>query len=187
MVGPVWVAIATTALGIGDPACPEVVDPDDYHLSDICNSLLADYPAYSATYQASLSPEPASQQVMLYLGEDGWVMRIAGYRWTPGGGEVVTRRFEVSISDDDAQQLVDRLSETTMQRLRELPYYGSDDVICTDGANTEIATALDGMKIAAAQHSCAGRTEINEIAAAFRELALRYDPAFEDLLSGFEA
>ncbi len=70
--------------------------------------------------------------------------------------------------------------------LSALPYYGPEDVVCTDGSSIELAFSADGKRYAADQHSCAGKTEINRIAAKFRELALKYDPDFTDLLYGLK-
>ncbi|WP_143738133.1 hypothetical protein [Erythrobacter donghaensis] len=174
------------AAGAGEISCADVRSTPEYHLSDACDPFLAGNTAYSITYRASLSPMPASQQVMIFRTDDGWFMSISGYRWDPDTQVVVTRRNEVAISFDEFRQLSDRLTEASINKLASLPYYGARDVICTDGAKYEIAVAKGGKKLIAEQHSCAGKTEINEIAAAFRDLALTHDPEFENLLSGLK-
>ncbi|WP_239806808.1 hypothetical protein [Croceicoccus hydrothermalis] len=174
--------LITSANSVNIP-CPEVDPARDYHLKDVCGELSEQTPAYSATFRGSLIPAPASQQVMVYRTDGVWMMRIAGYRWERGG-EVVTRRREVAVSDADAEDLVGRLTETDLRRLAQLPYYGSKDVICLDGASLELAIGMAGRKSKAAQHSCAGKTELHQLAAAFRQLALKYDLEFEGLLAG---
>ncbi|MGI9375467.1 MAG: hypothetical protein ACR2PC_05095 [Tsuneonella suprasediminis] len=174
-----------TSANSADIACPAVDPGRDYHLEDVCGELSEGGPAYSATVRASMSPPPASQQVMVYRTGGVWMMRIAGYRYRwKSGGEVVTRRREIALSDDDAEDLVRRLTEADLRHLGQLPFYGSENVICTDGASLELAIGMAGRKSKAAQHSCAGKTELRQLAAAFRQLALKYDPEFEGLLSG---
>ncbi|MDE1468492.1 hypothetical protein [Aurantiacibacter sp. D1-12] len=178
-------ALATGLIGV--PAiedCPAAEASTDGHLSDVCAALPEVDVAYSATMRASLNPRPASQQVMVYRMEGQWFVRTAGYRWTPGTSVVTTRRNDLPIAPEDASMIETRLSQTSLSRLAELPYYGADDVICTDGSNLEIAAALDGARFAARQHSCAGQTELNEIAALFRGIAIKYDSEFEGYLSG---
>ncbi|WP_336987387.1 hypothetical protein [Altererythrobacter aquiaggeris] len=174
------------SVGGSQVACPDVDAASDDHLMGVCSPLVTEYPAYSVTYRASLSPQPASQQVMIYGRDDGWMLSIVGYRWTPGSEVILTRRQKIAISNDDAQRLSNRLTEASMKQLLALPYYGPGDQICTDGATNEVAMSKGGKKVIAQQHSCAGKTLINEISAAFRELALEYDPEFEGLLSGLE-
>ncbi|WP_379920938.1 hypothetical protein [Erythrobacter sp. R86502] len=180
------VFLSLAAGGASEISCADVRSTPEYHLLDACDPYLAGNTAYSITYRASLSPGPASQQVMIYRTDDGWFMNISGYRWDPGSPVIVTRRNEIAISLDEFEQLSDRLTDASINKLASLPYYGAKDVICTDGANYEVAVAKGGKKLIAEQHSCAGKTEINEIAAAFRELALAHDPEFENLLSGLK-
>jgi hypothetical protein len=158
---------------------------EDHHLEDVCNEVLKGAPAYSVTYRRSLSPEPASQQVMVYRLGDRWYVYVAGY--LKGHGSVVeTRRNDLPISDADAEKLVSRLTVEGLRQLSLSPYYGREDVVCTDGASLELEMARSGRKFKAEQHSCAGKTRLNEIAALFRQLALKYDPQFKTLLSGFQ-
>jgi len=180
--------VLVLSAGLGSPAlaCSETPSSSGYHISDVCSASLEGAPAYSATFGASLSPEPASQQVMIYRRGDAWFMRIAGYRWERGSTVVTRRRDDIAVSDVDAQALVSRLTRRALKQLSELPYYGSEDVICTDGASLELAMASGGRKFRAAQHSCAGKTRMNEIATIFRQIALKYDPEFADLLSGLK-
>ena len=158
---------------------------EGYHLEDVCSEVLEGAPAFSVTYRRSLSPEPASQQVMIYRLKGQWYLRVAGYHWGPGN-VVETRRNDLSISDADAELLVRRLTVEEVRRLSLLPYYGREDVVCTDGASLKLEIAFSGRKFKAAQHSCAGKTRLSETAALFRQLALKYDPHFKALLSGFQ-
>lgn len=112
-------------------------------------------------------------------------MRISGYSWK-SGGPVLTRRNEVEISATDASLVTRRMTESAIKRLSDLPYYGSKDAICMDGSSYRLEMAQNGLRHTAAQHSCAGKTEINEITALFRELAVKYDSEFEGLLSGLK-
>jgi len=177
--------IMSAATGSTGAACPEDAPVSEYHLWDVCDELLEGAPAYSVTYRESLSPGPASQQVMLYRLDSVWFIRVAGYRgeW---GGPVETRRHEMIVSDADAEAVVGRLTRDSLEQLDALPYYGSKHAICMDGASLELAMASRGRRFAAAQHSCAGKTAMNDIAAIFRALALKYDSGFEGLLSGFK-
>lgn len=172
---------------VGEPTndCQPRVGDEDYHLMDVCDELLEEAPAYSATFRSSLSPLPASQQVMVYQVESRWFVRIAGYNWDANGA-VRTSRNDIAILSDDAELLVSQLTSETFERLRGLHYYGSPDQVCMDGANMEIAMASAGRRYAVSQHSCAGQSEIFEIAASFRDLALKYDPSFQGLLAGLQ-
>ena len=134
------------AVGGSEVTCPDVDAASDYHLMDVCSPLVTEYPAYSVTYRASMSPQPASQQVMIYRRDDGWMLNIVGYRWTPGSEVIVTRRQKIAISSDDAQRLSSRLTEASMKQLVALPYYGPGDEICTDGASYEVAMAKSGKR-----------------------------------------
>jgi hypothetical protein len=164
--------------------CTDALEFDGGHLSDVCTEWLEGNNAYSATMRASISPQPASQQVMLYRMEGAWFMRVAGYRWEPGSA-VETRRREFPVSDGDAQVIVDRMTIAHLDELGELLYYGSENVICTDGASYELAMAINGQRRNARQHSCAGKTELHQTAAIFRQIALKYDPEFAGMLRGF--
>ena len=175
-------AAATTAM-----PCAERDAMGNDHLSDVCSAHLEGEPAYSVTFGASLNPRPAAQQVMVYRADDAWVMRVAGYRWKAGTSAITTKRNEFKISDEDASMLIDILSVDSLRRLAAMPYYGSDDAICTDGASLELAFAEQRMKHRAAQHSCAGKTDFNQIAATFRQIAIKYDPEFETLLNGLKS
>lgn len=177
-------AMAATASTI----CLPAEEASDDYLQDVCDPLLEGSPAYSATYRVSLSPRPASQQVMVYQRDGSWHMSIAGYRWERGGA-IDTRRHDVEISEADAKMIIDRITKPLMERLQSLPYYGISDVIvvCTDGANYTVEMAEDGQRYAASQHSCAEKTELNETMALFRSLALKYDPEFDGLLSGLKS
>lgn len=173
------------AVAVASP-CPERIGPMDGHRADVCSEWIHGEPAYSATYAASLAPQPASQQVLVYRSSEGWMIRIAGFRWKPEA-EFTTRRNELRISDADARAITTLLATPVVERLAKQPFFGSEDVICTDGASLVLASARDGSRVAASQHSCAGRTEFNRIAASFRELAVKYDPAFADMLDGLSS
>ncbi len=188
MLSLIHVTVLSVFMTAGSPAgvaCSGQFSSDDGHLSDVCSEWLEGGPAYSATMRASLSPRPASQQVMLFQMDGDWFMRVAGYRWEPESA-VETRRREFPISNDDAQVIIDRLTIAHLQRLGELYYYGSTDVICTDGASFEVAMAIDGQKFSARQHSCAGKTQLHQTAALFRRIALEYDPEFSGMLTGLD-
>lgn len=153
----------------------------------MCSKFLDGRPAYSVTWRASLSPWPATQQVMIFDHENRWRIWIVGYRWGGDGTSAVqTRTNEITITEEDARSLFAAMSDSTMARLAAQPYYGDDRRICMDGARLELAKAEEGQKRVAAQHSCAGKTELNEIAGAFRKFALKYDPDFEGLLSALK-
>jgi hypothetical protein len=178
-----WLANALLLFSISGPMaeCGEHDREDDYHLTSVCENWLEGAPAYSATVQGSLMAKPASQQVTIVRLEGEWLMLVAGYRWDEDGS-VTTRRVERVISDEDGERIASLLSEEAFHRLGKLHYYGSEDVICTDGANYELAAGVSGQKMTARQHSCAGATEINQVMAVFRELALKYDTASEGML-----
>ena len=164
--------------------CAEYEQVEPGHLSNVCSPWPEGDVAYSATIQASLVPQPAAQQVMVYRLDGQWFIRIAGYHWEPGTSVIVTRRNEVPISAEDAAMIAARVDAATLSRLAERPYYGSDLVICTDGASLELAAASNGSRQSARQHSCAGETEMNEISALFRELAIKYDSESAEYLGG---
>ena len=162
--------------------CPDEIDPD-YHGAEVCDPVFEGATAYSATVRGSMSPAPRTQQVMLYRQEGEWRLRIAGVRWVPGTSVVVTRRNDVVISDDDAEELIALLDERAMEELGAMPYMGAEGLICVDGARLEIARAENGQRWTAAQHSCVVGSKLRPILHAFREVALRYDPdAFGMLL-----
>ena len=148
---------------------------------DVCDSWLEGGSAYSATMTASLTPPPATQQVVVYQFEGNWFLHAEGYRWN--GSLIETRRNDVPISQADAATIRDELTTAYLATLAEKPFYGSPNVICTDGAPIELAAASAGSRHAARQHSCAGQTQLTQTAALFRELAIRYDPGFEGYLS----
>lgn len=175
--------LLSAGIATSTPECSSEIEAAEYHLSDVCDPLLEGAEAYSATFRASLVPSPASQQVLVYRADaDGWFVRIAGYNWTDD--IVVTRRRDLPISDDDAAQISALITEVTFERLSALPYYGSPDIVCTDGANLQLAMVLNGQRNFVAQHTCAGRTEINDLSEAFRSLAIKYDPESLGLLNG---
>lgn len=179
------------SLPAGSVPCSEketLADPDNWHLSDACANYLEggdETPTYSATFLASLNPQPASQQVLIFRRDDQWHMRIAGYRWR-FTSLVEHRRNELAISDADANALVALMDNATLERLAAQPYYGSGDVICMDGASFQLDRAERGQSFSAAQHSCAGSTQINEIFASFRAVAVKYDAGFDGFLRGFK-
>lgn len=183
MIDIVLAAILASASGGTVTACSTEENFTFDHLLDVCDPLIDGRKAYSATFSASLTPQPAAQQVTLYEGDRGWIMHVAGFKWVRGG-PITTRRHEISISSNDVQTLISRLDEDTMERLSKLSYYGGPLVICSDGAKTEIAMAGDSKRRSFSQHSCAGKSELHEIAASFRALALKYDPEFEGMLDG---
>lgn len=178
---------ALLALGLGSSGatCSEASPNTDYHLQDVCSSSLKGSLAYSVTFKASLSPAPAAQQVMMYQFNDRWLLRIAGYRWKPGS-EAVTRRNTVNISETDAELVIKAITMEALDELSKRPFFGDENVICTDGATLEVAMGQGGRHLTAAQHSCAPKSEMNELAAVLQELALKYDRGFDGLLSGLD-
>lgn len=186
MIDLMLAAILTASASSSVAACPADGETGSDHLFDVCHPAAQDGPAYSATFSASLSPQPSHQQVTLFKADGTWTVRAAGYKWKPGGA-FETRRNEFAISDEDARALVGRLDDETRERLSNLTYYGAPTVICTDGARTEIAVASGGQRHSFAQHSCAGKTELHEVAEAFRKVVLKYDPLFDGMLDGLTA
>ncbi|QFT76541.1 hypothetical protein [Erythrobacter sp. THAF29] len=181
MIGIYAAMLSLAALGPATTQCGETDKSDDYHLLSVCEGFLEGGPAFSATVRASLSAKPASQQVMVFKLDGTWMVAIAGYSWSPGGA-VLTRRAEFEISPEDAKAIAGLLDGETFDRLGKIKFYGRDDRICMDGAVYELAAASGGRKASARQHSCAGTTEINSIMAAFRELAIKYDPDSQGML-----
>ncbi|WP_123639866.1 hypothetical protein [Tsuneonella flava] len=120
---------------------------------------------------------------MMYRSGDQWLLRIAGYRWIPEGG-AATRRREIAILDADAEELASRITEADLNQLSQLPFYGPNALFCLHGTTLAVSIGVAGKMSSATQHSCAGKTKLNQLAAAFRQLALKYDPEFEGLLSG---
>lgn len=179
-------AVLATSSVVTAVPCESAPGAGYEHLSDVCAEYLDGAIAYSATFGASLSPSPASQQVLIWREGETWQIRIAGYQWAPGG-PVITRRREMPISSEDAQSVIGLLDEAAFTRLGKISYFGSPLRICTDGASYTIAMSDGISKRSASQHSCAGRTEINSISAAFRTLAIKYDPEFTELLDGLRA
>lgn len=181
----VFAAVLLVASGLsgGVSECPERLDTG-HHISNVCTGYHEGASAYSATWSASLNPKPAQQQVMIFRYEGEWRMRIAGYRWEWGTSLVEHRRNDVAISDEDANSIIELMDDKTLERLAAQPYFGSDTLICTDGAGYRLEKAKDSQRHFAAQHSCAGRTQVNEIFGKFREIALKYDPEFEGFLAG---
>ncbi|QWC56245.1 hypothetical protein F7D01_03315 [Erythrobacter sp. 3-20A1M] len=163
-------------------ACPEDIPAGDF-LFDVCEAPSDLSAAYSATMRASLKPAPAAQQVTIFRDDGKWRMRVVGYRWTLGA-ETVSRQNEFEISDRDAEVIIDRMSSDAIEELAQRPYFGREGVICTDGSSYELAIASRDRRLAAKQHSCAGKTELNKTAAVFRRIALKYDPAFDGMLDG---
>ena len=185
MIELAYVVLLNASIASSGTDCPDDFSSNDYHTANVCAPWLKSKAAYSATFRGSMSPRPAAQQVMIYRSDDAWIMRIAGYHWDRKGA-VVTRRREIAISDADAGVIVDHMTAESLDRLSKRPYFGSETVICTDGAQYELAMASGGRKHLAKQHSCAGSTELNETAALLRDLALKYDPSFDGLLSGLD-
>ena len=176
--------MASGASGDAVP-CTSQEELDSSHLLDVCDSSIGSGPAYSVTFEASLSPPPAAQQINLVQREEGWVLQIAGYDWQPGTGLVTTRRNVMEIPAADAQTLVDRIEEAS-DRLAKLSFYGDPLAICTDGATTEIAIGADGKRRSFSQHSCSPKSELQEIASEFHAVALKYDPGFDGMLGGLD-
>lgn len=181
LVSAYLIALATGSSAATSP-CETTARRDDYHLSDVCDELLHGEESYSATFRASLVPRPASQQVLIYRDDESWRLRAAGYRWN--SPLVTTRRNDVEISAQDAERIRQSVTAEYLARLAQLPFYGSESVICTDGATTELAASWGGERHSARQHSCAGETELTGTAALFREIAIKYDPEFEGHLNG---
>ena len=186
MIDMMFAAVLAASASTTVAACPDEGEMGSDHLFDVCHTAAQDAPAYSATFSASLSPQPSHQQVTLFKAGGQWTVRAAGYKWNPGSA-FETRRHEFAISDEDAQALIDRLDDATRERLSQLTYYGAPLVICSDGARTEIAMTSGRQRQSFAQHSCAGKSELHEVAEAFRSVALKYDPQFEGMLGGLTA
>lgn len=155
--------------------CPAEIEPDP-HLSDICDPHLDSDQAYSVTVQASMSPDPASQQVILYRSEGEWRLRIAGFRWVPGTSLVVTRRNDIAISDEDAEYIIREMDSDTLAELAQVGIMGGGNQICMDGAEADLSMARDGQFVSVRRHSCAYGRDIRNILAEFRAVALRNDP-----------
>ncbi|APE27752.1 hypothetical protein [Aurantiacibacter gangjinensis] len=164
--------------------CSDYAATDESFTLDVCDEALQGDVAYSATIRASLNPEPAVRQVTIFRHDGQWFVRATGYRWEPGTSLVSTRRNELPISADDAALIEAQLGAVALSNLAAQPYYGDDDRICTDGANFELAAAIDGQRHTARQHSCAGNTQLTEITALFLDIAIRYDNGFEGYLGG---
>jgi len=182
MIG--WHVLGVLSLSLNgqvDQDCASHLNPEVYHTQDVCSAWIEREEAYSVTVHASLLPEPASQQILLYQHERKWKLRVAGFRWK-WGGEVSTRRNEFVINAEDAHALIDQFSDGNLSRLRTLPYYGEPNRICMDGSKLELAKAVAGQRSWVSQHSCAGATDMNAIAALFRQTALKYDPECDGLL-----
>ena len=178
------VALAAQAAPTGTP-CEQDAEAEASRPMDVCEPLLEGGTAYSATMAASLTPPPAAQQVVVYRLDGEWFLHAEGYRWN--GSLVETRRNDVPISEADADAIREQLTTPYIATLAQQPFYGSPNVICTDGSTIELATAIDGVRHAARQHSCAGSTDLTRTAALFRDIAIKYDPRFEGYLSGLGA
>ena len=182
MIDLLAASLLASAGGASWVACPVEKTDETQHLLEVCDPVVEGARAYSATFRASLTPPPAAQQVTIFERGGEWFMHVAGYSWQPGNA-VATRRNDTPIAAEDALAIIAQLEEAG-DRLAQLSYYGAPNVICTDGARTELASAMAGQRSAFAQHSCAGKSELHEIAAAFRSLAIKYDPEFEGMLYG---
>ncbi|MBH1942650.1 hypothetical protein I5L01_00260 [Erythrobacter sp. YJ-T3-07] len=175
-------ALAAQDPAIGTP-CEQVAAQESYSgPMDVCDPLLEGANAYSATMRASLTPRPAAKQVMVYQRDGEWFLHAEGYRWE--GSLVETRRNDMPISPADAAAIGKEMNTASLAALAQVPYYGFPNVICTDGSTIELAAAIEGARYAARQHSCAAPQQLERTAALFRELAIKYDPAFEGYLSG---
>ena len=184
MIDVFLAAVLASGSTVVSTACPAVEEFRNDHLLDVCDPILEGGKVYSVSYQASLTPPPAAQQVALYELDGQWFIWVAGYEWERGTSLVTTRRNDIAISKDDAKSLILFFDDARLERLSQASYYGDPLVLCTDGARTEIVIASEGMTRSFARHSCAGKSELNEIAAAFRKMALKYDAGFEGLLTG---
>ena len=91
---------------------------------------------------------------------------------------------KLEISAADADEIIQRITVNHLEQLRERPFYGSANAICLDGASYELAMASEGAELTARQHSCAGKTELNQTADLLRRIAIKYDPEFAGLLNG---
>lgn len=186
MLGLILSALLTAPMGSAPRPCAVEEEGDvSGHLEQVCSEIIGGAPTYAVTFRASLAPQPAAQQVLLYRLDGAWMLRVAGYRWQPGG-PVETRRHELPIAARDAEALAALLDDADFDRLGQLFYYGRPDAVCSDGSSVTLARSVGGMVREAGQHSCAGKTEVHRIAAAFRRVALRYDPAFDGLLAGLK-
>lgn len=183
MIASLIASLLMTSPAVLPAPCPAEPRSGNGFTLGVCDDWLEGAPAYAATFSASLTPFPAAQQVIIFRYKGGWRMAMAGYHRTADGA-METRRKEVEISDAEAETIARLVDQAALQRLAALPYYGSDNRICMDGANLRIETAAGGQRMEASQHSCAGKTEINTVAAAFRDLALKHDRDMSDHLDG---
>ncbi len=167
--------------------CAANAKQDGYHLVDVCSDWIEGRPAYAATYRASLIPRPASQQVLVYKSEDGWRMRVAGYVWDRDKQSIQTKRSEFDISAETVRIVTEAVNVQTIQSLKKLHYYGSPDVICTDGAKYSVAMAQGNMRYSASQHSCADPSQLHQTMALFRDIAIKHDPSFDGMLYGLKS
>lgn len=163
--------LAGALIGIAD--CEPVEAEWGDHLLSVCDKNFNGEPTYSATVRASLRSPPASQQVLLYRLDGEWFVRIAGY--SDKDGAISTRRTDVPVTEAEAQSFIRLLTPATFERLSRLEYYGEKNIVCTDGSNYELAFAQGGRTVSALQHSCAGNSELFEIVARFRKLAIAHD------------
>ena len=177
-------ALLAQPVPVGGSDCAEFADWEADHTADVCSEWIEGEEAYSATMRGSLIPKPAAQQVLIFKTEEGWRMRVAGYSFDYDEGTTRTRRRELAISDAEAQAIKELVSPEAMARLAKLPYYGGDNRICVDGATYGLAVARNGRRTQARQHSCSDPSELDEIAGAFRALALSHDEGFEGMLTG---
>ncbi|MCA0903165.1 hypothetical protein [Qipengyuania aquimaris] len=178
-------ATLLAAAGVSsETACTTGDDNPFENLLDVCDPAIMGARAYSATYSASLTPSPGTQQVTIFERDGEWFMRFAGFAWGPGK-TLRIRNGEHAISAEEALDLAQRF-DTASEQLAQLSYYGAPDVICTDGSRVELSSAVGGQRRAFAQHSCAGKSELHAIAAAFRSLAIKYQPRIEGMLRGLE-
>lgn len=182
MIGPSFYFAALAFVAPTETDCEAEIDRVEYHLIDVCDPILSGEEAYAVTYRASLSPKPASQQVVVYTLDGEWFLRIAGYGWQ--GDRVETRRRDMPISSDDAMAITGKASPSNIRRLNKSPFYGEPERICMDGASLNLDGAVGGKRYGAAQHTCAGSTELFGLASDFRALALKYDPASLGFLYG---
>ena len=166
--------------------CAAFARQEGYHLADVCSDWIDGKIAYAATYQASLVARPGAQQVLIYESSDGWMMRIAGYRRDAKTGTVLTKRRDIPLDYGSREAIQLIVNMQTIEDMGKLPYYGSNDVICTDGAKYEVAMATEGRRFSASQHSCADPSRLHEVMGLFRAIALANDPDFNGFLTGLK-
>ena len=167
-----------------------------FHAPPLCQYLTVDIEsATGVTFEASLTPRPARQQIVVYRDDDTWFLDIDGYRWNRDDRLFETRRRIVQIRKEAALRLIALAPKEKIAALATRDYYGNrpdavahEVIICVDGSSLAIelveGTEGTGQLTRAERHSCSDDQSIDAIASAFRRAALTADPEFDGFLSG---